>query len=132
MTGLAVGAGREISFMKSILYKKKVIFLLLFYLGFGLIYNYIIGMGNSLPASWFNYSFSLFYQQYLPDISSVNLQRIQKEQSQHLQLSIVPILQVRLSGLYLYQDLLFRHSEFKVSIFLLSSLSFCGISVWYN
>jgi len=50
MTGLAVGAGREISFMKIFSIRKKVIFLLLFYLGFGLIYKYIIGIGNSLPA----------------------------------------------------------------------------------
>jgi spermidine synthase len=41
MTGLAVGSGVEISFLNSFSLRWKAIILLLFYIGFGLIFNYL-------------------------------------------------------------------------------------------
>ena len=50
MTGLAVGSGNKISFLNSYSLRKKVLFLMLFYIGFGLIYSYIIELKSGLPA----------------------------------------------------------------------------------
>ncbi|MCX6320190.1 MAG: hypothetical protein NTX93_00065, partial [Bacteroidia bacterium] len=50
MTGLAVGAGMDISFLNSFSFRNKVIILMGFYIGFGLIFNYILSMKSGLPA----------------------------------------------------------------------------------
>jgi predicted membrane-bound spermidine synthase len=48
MTGLAVGSGINISFLNTISLRNKVIYLILFYIIFGLIYNYMIELKSGL------------------------------------------------------------------------------------
>jgi hypothetical protein len=48
MTGLAVGSGITARFLVSFSLKIRALFLLLFYTGFGLIYNYITDLKSSL------------------------------------------------------------------------------------
>lgn len=48
MTGLAAGSGIKINLFDTILLRNKVIFLILFYLIFGMIYNYIIVPKNAI------------------------------------------------------------------------------------
>jgi hypothetical protein len=50
MTGLAVGAGVEIRLLNTFSFKIKSIILLIFYIGIGLIYNYILELKGGLPA----------------------------------------------------------------------------------
>jgi hypothetical protein len=50
MTGLAVGAGTDNKLMRYFSLSLKSIFLLFFYIGFGLIYNYIILLKTGFPA----------------------------------------------------------------------------------
>jgi hypothetical protein len=48
MTGLALGSGINIGLLNTISLKNKAIFLILFYIIFGLIYNYMIKINSSL------------------------------------------------------------------------------------
>ena len=48
MAGLAIGSGINIRFLNTISLRNKVIFLILFYIIFGLIYNYMIELKSSL------------------------------------------------------------------------------------
>jgi len=50
MTGLAIGAGTNMTFISSYSFVKRIFFLVLFYLGFGLLYNYLLEVKSSLPA----------------------------------------------------------------------------------
>ena len=50
MTGLAVGSGINISFLNSFSLRRKALFLMMFYIGFGLIFNYVIEIKSGLPA----------------------------------------------------------------------------------
>ena len=50
MTGLAVGSGINISFLNSFSLRRKSLFLMIFYIGFGLIFNYVIEIKSGLPA----------------------------------------------------------------------------------
>jgi hypothetical protein len=50
MTGLAVGSGKNISFLNSFSLRRKALFLMIFYLGFGLIFNYVIEIKSGLPV----------------------------------------------------------------------------------
>ncbi len=50
MTGLAVGSGMEISFLNSFSVRRKGLFLMSFYIGFALIYNYILLLKSELPS----------------------------------------------------------------------------------
>jgi spermidine synthase len=50
MTGLALGAGIDISFLNSFSFRNKVISLLGFYIGFGLIFNHILSLKSGVAA----------------------------------------------------------------------------------
>ncbi|MCX6325839.1 MAG: hypothetical protein NT144_04195 [Bacteroidia bacterium] len=50
MTGLAVGAGMDNSFLNSLLFRIKGIILMSFYIGIGLIFNYMLALKSGLPA----------------------------------------------------------------------------------
>jgi spermidine synthase len=50
MTGLAVGAGMDFTFLNSLPMRIKGIILILYYIGTGLIYNFILAMNSGLPA----------------------------------------------------------------------------------
>jgi spermidine synthase len=50
MTGLAIGAGTSMAFISSYSFLKRILFLVLFYLGFGLLYNYLVEVKSALPA----------------------------------------------------------------------------------
>jgi hypothetical protein len=48
MTGLAVGSGKSISFLNSYSLRSKALFLMMFYIGFGLMFNYVIEIRSGL------------------------------------------------------------------------------------
>jgi spermidine synthase len=50
MTGLAVGSGKNISILNSFSLRRKAFFLMMFYIGFGLIFNYVVEIRSGLPA----------------------------------------------------------------------------------
>ncbi|MEI6048122.1 MAG: hypothetical protein WCS03_04425 [Bacteroidota bacterium] len=50
MTGLAIGAGMNISFLNFFSVRNKGLGLVAFYVGFGLIYNHILAINSLLPA----------------------------------------------------------------------------------
>ncbi len=50
MTGLAVGSGKNISILNSFSLRRKAFFLMIFYIGFGLIFNYVVEIRSGLPA----------------------------------------------------------------------------------
>ena len=50
MTGLAVGAGVNIRFLNSFSVRYIGVILMVFYVGFGLIYNYMLALKSGLPA----------------------------------------------------------------------------------
>jgi len=50
MTGLAIGAGKNITLLNSFAFRTKTFFLCGFYIGFGLVYNYMLTMKSGFPA----------------------------------------------------------------------------------
>ena len=70
MTGLAVGSGINISFLNSFSLRSKALFLMIFYIGFGLIFNYVIEIKSGLFAiatdRFFSFLTRIIHRTYFP------------------------------------------------------------------
>lgn len=124
MTGLAVGAGVNIRFLNSFSVRNIGVILVGFYVGFGLIYNYMLALKSGLPAVGL-----IILSVFLPALITGHLFR---------ELTMKPEGSVTSSAIYsadlagsafgfiLMSGFAVPAFGIKVSIFLLSSLIFAG------
>jgi spermidine synthase len=125
MTGMAIGAGMELSILNSLSFRIKSIILIIFYTGIGLIYNFMLALKSGLPAAGI-----IILSAFLPALLTGHLFR---------ELTIKPEGQARSSAIYsadlagsafgfvLMSGFAIPALGIKVSIFLISTLIFAGI-----
>ncbi|MCX6254207.1 MAG: hypothetical protein NTV31_06985, partial [Bacteroidia bacterium] len=124
MAGLAVGAGADIKLLNSFSFRIKGIILLVFYSGFGLIYNYILALRSGLPAICL-----IILSAFLPALLTGHIFRELTMKTEGTQISSA-IYSADLAGsafgFILMSGVAIPAFGIKVSIFLLSSLIFAG------
>jgi hypothetical protein len=124
MAGLAVGAGAEIKLLNSFSFRIKGIILLVFYSGFGLIYNYFLALRSGLPAICL-----IILSAFLPALLTGHIFRELTMKTEGTAASSA-IYSADLAGsafgFILMSGVAIPAFGIKVSIFLLSSLIFAG------
>jgi predicted membrane-bound spermidine synthase len=125
MSGLAAGAGLNLSFLNSLSFRLKGYLLMGFYIGIGLIFSYIITINNSLIAVVF-----LIFSVFLPALLTGHLFReFTNKTDQITKTSSIYSADLVGSafGFILVSGIAIPVFGIKVSIYLLSSLIFAGI-----
>jgi hypothetical protein len=130
MTGLAIGAGQNISFLNSVSLRKKVIFLMLFYIGFALIYNSIIIFVSGLPAIGV-----IIFSVFLPALYTGHIFRELTMNTEEIGTSAA-IYSADLAGsafgFIIISGFIVPAFGIQVSVFLLSGLIFAGLLLGTN
>jgi spermidine synthase len=124
MTGLAIGAGQNISFLNSVSLRKKVIFLMLFYIGFALIYNSIIRFVSGLPAIGV-----IIFSVFLPALFTGRIFRELTMNTEEIGISSATYsadLAGSAFGFIIISGFIVPAFGIQVSVFLLSGLIFAG------
>ncbi len=124
MTGLAIGAGVEISFLKSFSLRTKSIVLLGYYIGFGLIYNYMLELKTGLSAVVL-----IILSVFLPALYTGHIFReltMKKEGSESSAVIYSADLTGSAFGFILISGFALPAFGIQVSIFILSALIFSG------
>lgn len=126
MTGLAIGAGVSIRFLNSIPFRIKGLILIFFYIGIGLIYNYMLTLNSELPAI-----IIIIISAFLPALITGHLFRELTHKSEGSSMPSTTYsadLAGSAFGFILISGLTVPIFGIKISIFLLSALIFAGIA----
>jgi hypothetical protein len=126
MAGLALGSGTKFSFLDTILLRNKVIFLMLFYLFFGMIYNYFI-----IPKIAIFSVIGIMFAGFLPAFLTGHIFRELTSYQENTAVIYSADLAGSALGFVLISGLAVPVLGIRTSVFLLGMLTLGGvISIW--